>query len=140
MMMRAALGSFVLIGAVIGMTPALGQQPNASMPAPASNTPSAATTATPSASTTAAASTAQAPAAPAAPSEDMLKRVHQAGYRPQVSKGVTKYCKEETSTGSHFTQKKCLTWDQLAAQLDLEQQDRDQLLKNSLTAPGLRSN
>jgi hypothetical protein len=130
----------IVIGALLAMTSAFSQQPDSAKPAPATNASAAAPAATAGASSTAAdSSTAQTPAAPSTPSNDLIKKARAAGYRPQVSKGVTTFCKEEASLGSHFPQKTCISSDQLSARLEMEQQQRDQLRQNSLTAPGIPS-
>jgi hypothetical protein len=104
----------------------------ADQPAPAAATPAAATTsapapATPAANTEQAHSPAQAssqsaaPGATATPPADSAaafaaardKRLRSAGYKPEVRKGETYYCRSEVLVGTRFPTKTCGTAEQL---------------------------
>lgn len=82
----------------------------AASPAPAASAP--APTTAPAANATSAATTSSA-AAPAGPSPETLKKAKELGLHAETHKGVTQYCWEDSSIGSRFTTKKCVTEDQL---------------------------
>ncbi len=138
--MTRALLAAVTLGAALalaGANQALPQSPAATTAPPGSDP--AATPAQPSATPTpvaAATATAAAPAttapaaAPAAPSPAFLKRVREAGFRPETYKGVVRYCVKDdrADTGTHFPgPKRCYDESQVLALLDMRQQDRDAL-------------
>jgi hypothetical protein len=58
---------------------------------------------------------------------DIAKQAKQFGWHPEVKRGVTMYCREAPVIGSRFTQKRCATESQLAAYLEQQQNERDQL-------------
>ncbi len=116
--------------ALAGANQALAQSPaTTAAPPPGESAPAPAQpSATP---TPVAAATAAAPAAaPAAPSPEFLKRVREAGFRPETYKGVVRYCvkDDKADTGTHFpAPKRCYDDTQVLALLDMRQQDRDAL-------------
>ncbi|MGO9991593.1 MAG: hypothetical protein ACLPTF_03630 [Steroidobacteraceae bacterium] len=98
-------------------------------PAPAAGPDSAAAAPTPPAAQAAAPTATQAAAAPAGASAETIKKARQAGYHQEVRKGVTLFCHEDATIGTHFTSKKCVDESGLAAVLDLRQQQREQMDK-----------
>jgi hypothetical protein len=127
----------ILIGiGAIAVTLAYAQQPadadKAAPTAPAASTAAPAPaggTETSAAAPPAAPPATQAAAAPAAPSAETIKKARQAGYHPEVRKGVTLFCHEDATIGTRFTSKKCVDESGLAAVLDLRQQQREQIDK-----------
>jgi hypothetical protein len=57
----------------------------------------------------------------------IAKKAKEFGWHPEVRRGVTVYCREAPVIGSHFTEKKCATDTQLAAYLEQQEYERDQL-------------
>jgi len=139
-MTRITQAIWIAAGA-IAVTLASAQQPDADKAAPAAPAaPAAAPASAAGADPAAAASTSSAaqPAAPAAtpaaaapagPSAETIKKARQAGYHQEVRKGVTLFCHEDATIGTHFTSKKCVDESGLAAVLDLRQQQREQMDK-----------
>jgi hypothetical protein len=113
------------------------EEPKTAAPASAA-TPAAAAAPTDHAATAAAPASATAPAAqtpvsadkdPTIPSSDLLKKARAAGYQTEVRKGVTRFCREETPTGTRFTSKKCLDQAGMEAQLNMQAAQHDALVK-----------
>ncbi|HEY0749326.1 MAG TPA: hypothetical protein VGD63_21680 [Steroidobacteraceae bacterium] len=57
----------------------------------------------------------------------MTRKAKEFGWHSEVKRGVTVYCREAPVIGSRFTQKKCATDSQLAAYLEQQEYERDQL-------------
>jgi predicted lipid-binding transport protein (Tim44 family) len=96
-------------------------------PAPADH---AATAAAPTSATPPAAQTpVSADKDPTIPSPEFLRKARAAGYQTEVRKGVTRFCREETPTGTRFTSKKCLDQAGMEAELNMEAAQHDALVK-----------
>jgi len=98
---------------------------------PTSPTPAASPTAnaaSPTTPTTPAAAAATRPAA-STPSADTLKKARAGGFKPEVQKGVTKYCINDAETGTRFPTKRCYDEMQMLSILNLRQDTRDALQK-----------
>jgi hypothetical protein len=57
----------------------------------------------------------------------IAKKAKEAGWRPEMRSGVTVYCRQDSVVGSRFTQKRCATESQLAAVLERQAYEREQL-------------
>jgi hypothetical protein len=57
----------------------------------------------------------------------IAKKAKEFGWHPEVKRGVTVYCREAPVIGSRFTEKKCATDSQMAAYLQQQEFERDQL-------------
>jgi hypothetical protein len=57
----------------------------------------------------------------------IAKKAKEAGWRPEMRSGVTVYCRQDAVVGSRFTQKRCATESQLAAVLERQEYEREQL-------------
>lgn len=94
-------------------------------PAPA---PTAAVTpaATPAATAAAAGSAANSAKADAAPKSDVTeaqtKALRSAGYKPEVSKGQTLYCRREAQIGTRFESKVCGTYEEIQRSIQNSQE------------------
>ena len=133
----------LLMGVMLAAAlPVYSQQSTSS--APPANTPppaaasAATTTATAAAptqtSTPAAAQTTASDSAPAKPSEETVKKAKSMGLHAEVRKGVTVYCWEDSSTGSHIQTKKCANENQLddiIQQRQAMQDDMRRMITNS---------
>jgi hypothetical protein len=65
----------------------------------------------------------------ASPDSDaaIAKKAKEAGWRPEMRNGATVYCRQDAVVGSRFTQKRCATESQLAAVLERQEYEREQL-------------
>lgn len=131
-MTHPRLLSLIVIGTLTGGTmQAYAQQPpEAAKPAPTAPAADAAASAASTAAAASPSAATQTPAAPAAaasaaPSAETLKQARQAGFRPQLVKGVTVYCREDANLGTRFATKKCLNEAQLKSTLEQRRDVRD---------------
>lgn len=76
-------------------------------------------------------STAAAAADPSAagPSKAFLKKAREAGFKTEVKKGVTLFCREDAEIGTRLKTKKCVGETQLEEILDQREAQRDQFRK-----------
>jgi hypothetical protein len=139
------MSAAIILGAALSFaTAAYAQQaadatPPAAATAPPASSNATAPSATPSATSTPAAaaptaSNTAAPKTPAAPSADLLKKAHIAGYYTRVRKGETFFCKKEVPLGTRFASENCMNQEQFAMSLENEQAQRDQM--RSITCGG----
>jgi hypothetical protein len=57
----------------------------------------------------------------------IAKKAKEFGWRPEVRRGVTVYCREAPVVGSRFTEKRCANESQLLTYLEQQEYQRDQL-------------
>jgi hypothetical protein len=57
----------------------------------------------------------------------MSKKAKQFGWRPEVQKGTTVYCRNDAEVGSRFSTKRCVGESQLATLIEQAEFDKDQL-------------
>jgi hypothetical protein len=144
------LASVILLGASLAAVgPVLAQAPPEARtssgtspvgtPAAQGSDSSAAPTQSPTApgapTTTATPTEAVASPPPTAPSADTLKRARLAGYRPETSHGVARFCRQDNNLGTRFATKKCIDEDELHRVLDIHNQEQDSL-RRPLTCAG----
>jgi hypothetical protein len=55
------------------------------------------------------------------------KKAKQGGWRPEVQKGATVYCRDAQEVGSRFTTHRCLSEPQLAVFIEQQEFEKDQL-------------
>jgi hypothetical protein len=74
-----------------------------------------------------------APAAPEKVSSSAINNDYvKMGYHPITKNGQTLYCRTETVTDSHFTNRVCLTEEQLKEQTEKQQAARDQIFRGQV--------
>ena len=113
--------------------PVYSQQSTSSAP-PANTPPPAAASEATTTATAAPAQTTASDSAPAKPSEETVKKAKSLGLRPEVSKGVTRYCVEDANTGTRFPTKKCwseIQLDDAIAQRQAMQDDMRRMMTSS---------
>jgi len=96
---------------IVAAVPLYAQQPAA--PAAAAPAASAPAATTPAANPAPAAAQTSASTKAAQPSPETVKKARELGLRPEVHKGVTMYCWQDSNIGSRFPTKKCADADQL---------------------------
>jgi hypothetical protein len=129
---KASLGYLI---AALALSPCHAQSPAASSAPPAAATSSSASTpqsttssAAPASSSAASSSASSTDSAPAGPSPDLIKKARNEGFKPEVQKnGETMYCYKDASLGTRFETKKCINADQLKAEIQRRQDQRDSL-------------
>jgi hypothetical protein len=66
---------------------------------------------------------------------DVLKQARQLGLRPEIFKGVTRYCRTDASLGTRFTSKKCYDEAGLAMLADSIQIEKTDMMRGSDYCP-----
>jgi hypothetical protein len=129
---KASLGYLI---AALALSPCHAQSPAASSAPPAAATSSSASTpqsttssAAPAGSSAASSSASSTDSTPAGPSPDLIKKARAEGFKPEVQKsGETLYCSKDASLGTRFETKKCINADQLQAEIQRRQDQRDSI-------------
>jgi hypothetical protein len=117
------------LGPCYAQSPAPSSAPAAAATSSSASTPQSTTSSAAPASTSAASSSASSTdSTPTGPSPDLIKKARNEGFKPEVQKnGETIYCYKDASLGTRFETKKCVNADQLKAEIQRRQDQKDSL-------------